>query len=547
MRFELARPFSAARRRAIKFSRTWSGKMPLPDTRMSAPASATTGAVSTLIPPSTWISTARCSWSTYFRAARIFGKTSARNACPENPGWTVMTSSRSTSPRYGTLFSNGVAGFRTTPGLTPASRIARIVAGTSWSLSRWTVRSSTPASANGFTNSCGCVTIRWASSGTWVSGRIDFTMAGPIVRLGTKWPSITSMWSMSAPASAASRTWSPKRSNRADKIDGAILMAIGLRNERAWNKISLPQGVRRREGTRYSARLGSMERREFGDDLHSANEGDRLHDVSDIATEPCFRRETRLPALIASEAHDRSFAIVRREAVDRREGHADRDRRERPRGRRHVLQLTRVEHQPDRHRHVETVPEPEGIVRCVEAPRDHRMDRRVARHVPSLVLLDREGPDVKGGLVRCLDGRNVRDIEPTAGGPKRALQLDGADLLQLREIGGAIHGIPVDRRVLHHRPKQEQGRGIRLVPISDRVENAPEVERAMDGHIVLRAAGGRDRAGQRSREGRASPRRPGDEDVGRGRVDVVRPRISDVPRRNADRRGLRRVRARWRA
>src|SRR5207245_968622 len=311
----------------------------------------------------------------------------------------------------------GVAGLRTTPGLIPASRIARIVARTSSSLSTWTVRSSTPASANGFTNSCGCVTIRWASSGTWVSGRIDFTMAGPIVRLGTKWPSITSMWSMSAPASAASRTWSPKRSNLADKIDGAILMAIGVRNERAWNKTSLPQGVRRREGTRYSARLGSMERREFGDDLHSANEGDRLHDVSDIATEPCFRRETRLPALIASEAHDRSFAIVRREAVDRREGHADRDRRERPRGRRHVLQLTRVEHQPDRHRHVETVPEPEGIVRCVEAPRDHRMDRRVARHVPGLVLLDREGPDVKGGLVRCLDGRTVRDIEPTAGGP----------------------------------------------------------------------------------------------------------------------------------
>src|SRR5437667_336179 len=326
---------------AIRFARIRSGKMPLPDTRMSAPASAVIAAVSTLIPPSTWISVARPSLSTYRRASWIFGTTSARNACPENPGWTVMMRSRSTSLRNGRAFSNGVAGFRTTPGRIPASRIFRRVARTSWSLSTWTVRSSTPASAKACTKSCGCVTIKWASKGTLVSARIDLTIAGPIVRLGTKWPSITSMWSMSAPASAASRTWSPKRSNRADKIDGAILMAIGLRNERAWNKISLPQGLRRREGTRYSARLGSM-------------------------------------------------------------------------------------------------------------------DRRVARHVPSLVLLDREGPDVKGGLVRCLDGRNVRDIEPTAGGPKRALQLDGADLLQLREIGGAIHGIPVDRRVLHHRPKQEQ-------------------------------------------------------------------------------------------
>src|SRR6266566_3658283 len=59
-----------------------------------------------------------------------------------------------------------------------------------------------------------------------------------------------------------------------------------------------------------------MERREFRDDLHAADEGHRLHDVSDIATEPRFRRETRLAALVASEAHDGSLAIVRCEAVE---------------------------------------------------------------------------------------------------------------------------------------------------------------------------------------------------------------------------------------
>src|SRR6266566_2033282 len=111
------------------------------------------------------------------------------------------------------------------------------------------------------------------------------------------------------------------------------------------------------------------------------------------------------------------------------------------------------------------------------------MDRRVARHVPGLILLDREGPDVEGGLVRCLDGRGVRDIEPTAGGPERALQLDGADLFHLREIRGAIHGVPVDRRVLHHRPKEQYRRGIRLVPISDRVELTLYVHESPTCHV----------------------------------------------------------------
>src|SRR6058998_2753647 len=122
-------------------------------------------------------------------------------------------------------------------------------------------------------------------------------MAGPIVRLGTKWPSITSMWSRSAPASDASRTWSPRRSKRADKIEGAILMAIEARKEASWNKISLPRDAGRGEGVSFSGvtRLGSVERCKFGDDLHPADEGHRLHDVSDLAAEPGFGREGGLP------------------------------------------------------------------------------------------------------------------------------------------------------------------------------------------------------------------------------------------------------------
>ncbi len=44
---------SIARRMSLKFSAMRSGKMPDPDTTMSAPAPEATGAVSTLIPPST--------------------------------------------------------------------------------------------------------------------------------------------------------------------------------------------------------------------------------------------------------------------------------------------------------------------------------------------------------------------------------------------------------------------------------------------------------------------------------------------------------------
>src|SRR3990170_2568683 len=71
---------SAASRIARRFSATRSGKIPEPETRMSAPASPTIGAVSTLIPPSTWSCTGSPSRSMYARASRIFGTTSWRKA-----------------------------------------------------------------------------------------------------------------------------------------------------------------------------------------------------------------------------------------------------------------------------------------------------------------------------------------------------------------------------------------------------------------------------------------------------------------------------------
>ena len=44
-----------------------------------------------------------------------------------------------------------------------------------------------------------------------------------MLRLGTKWPSITSTWMRSAPAASTSRTSSPSREKSAERMDGAIM------------------------------------------------------------------------------------------------------------------------------------------------------------------------------------------------------------------------------------------------------------------------------------------------------------------------------------
>ena len=47
------------------------------------------------------------------------------------------------------------------------------------------------------------------------------TTSGPIVMLGTKWPSITSTWIQSAPAASTSWISWPRWAKSADRMDGA--------------------------------------------------------------------------------------------------------------------------------------------------------------------------------------------------------------------------------------------------------------------------------------------------------------------------------------
>ena len=64
--------------------------------------------------------------------------------------------------------------------------------------------------------------IRCTSKIFLVTGRIAAITGGPKVMLGTKCPSITSMWIQSAPASSIVRTSSPSLAKSAERMDGAI-------------------------------------------------------------------------------------------------------------------------------------------------------------------------------------------------------------------------------------------------------------------------------------------------------------------------------------
>src|SRR5262245_5028918 len=191
---------------------------------MSAPAAAARGAVSRLTPPSISSSTDRPRSSTTRRAVVSLSSTDGMNAWPPKPGWTLMNKRTSISSRYGSTVSTGVSGLWVRPTRIPRSRI-RANSGRGSPSSMCTVHPSAPASAKSSRRSPGLSTIRWQSRCRSVRLRSDFTTGGPMVRLGTKWPSITSTWRRSASAATRS-TSSASWAKSADRIDGAILFPV---------------------------------------------------------------------------------------------------------------------------------------------------------------------------------------------------------------------------------------------------------------------------------------------------------------------------------
>src|ERR1035437_2694461 len=70
--------------------------------------------------------------------------------------------------------------------------------------------------------------MRWTSRCRRGALRTDSTTGGPMARLGTKWGSMTSTWSMVAPARSTRAMSSARRAKSADRIDGTISIICGL-------------------------------------------------------------------------------------------------------------------------------------------------------------------------------------------------------------------------------------------------------------------------------------------------------------------------------
>src|ERR1035441_3122616 len=106
--------------------------------------------------------------------------------------------------------STGVAGLMTTPGSTLCAAMCCSVRCRWRHTSCCTEIRLAPASAKAGMKASGSSIIRWQSSGSLVMGRSALTMGGPKVMLGTKWPSMTSMWTMVPPPRSAAATSSAR-------------------------------------------------------------------------------------------------------------------------------------------------------------------------------------------------------------------------------------------------------------------------------------------------------------------------------------------------
>src|SRR5438874_9121740 len=85
-----------------------------------------------------------------------------------------------------------------------------------------------------------------------------------MVRLGTKWLSMTSKWIQSAPAARTRVTSSPRRAKSAERIDGAIRYMTRAFRELCF-RASVLASARRQQGRAGSASLGEQTLRAVGD------------------------------------------------------------------------------------------------------------------------------------------------------------------------------------------------------------------------------------------------------------------------------------------
>ena len=115
----------------------------------------------------------------------------------------------------------GVAGLSEMPALAPASWMPMTTRCACVAASQWKVTMSAPARAYSSAVSSGLVIMRCTSAGRPELAFTALTTLGPNVRLGTKWPSMTSTCTKSA-LEMASRSRA-RLAMSAERMDGAIL------------------------------------------------------------------------------------------------------------------------------------------------------------------------------------------------------------------------------------------------------------------------------------------------------------------------------------
>ena len=116
----------------------------------------------------------------------------------------------------------GVAGFSAMLARAPFARISRASRTGAAAASTWKVTLPAPASTYAAACRSASVIIRCASTGRSLCRASASTMAGPKVRLGTKWLSITSTWTQSAPGMRAISA--PRSAKSAVRMLGVIWM-----------------------------------------------------------------------------------------------------------------------------------------------------------------------------------------------------------------------------------------------------------------------------------------------------------------------------------
>src|SRR5438477_7283776 len=123
-------------------------KTALPATNVSAPAACAAAIVCGVMPPSTSRNAREPCAARSSRARRIFSFDAGRYPWPPNPGFTVMTSSRSRSATTSSASASGVPGLSARPASMPRSRTRASWRCTCSVASGWSVNTDAPAAAN---------------------------------------------------------------------------------------------------------------------------------------------------------------------------------------------------------------------------------------------------------------------------------------------------------------------------------------------------------------------------------------------------------------